>query len=208
MKPVVDYSVYLVTDRDCLCGRELLSCVEAALRGGVTLVQLREKGACGREFFAEAEKLLALCRRYGVPLIINDRSDIALAVGADGVHLGQDDLPLPRARRLLGENSIIGISVHSVEEARAAETGGADYIGVGAVFLTGTKKDAKALGLARLRAIRAACRLPIVGIGGINAGNYADVREAGAQGAAIVSGILSADDIEGEVRKIKGSTTL
>ena len=202
MKPVVDYSIYLVTDEACLHGRPLLECVEEALAAGVTLVQYRAKAADGGVLYAEACKLKELCDKYNVPLIINDRLDIALAVGAAGVHLGQDDLPCAVARRLLGEDFIIGVSAHNPAEAVQAVSEGADYLGCGAVFGTATKHDVAKLGLEKLRAIRKAVAVPMVGIGGITADNYAEVLATGANGAAIVSGILAQDNIGAAVKKL------
>lgn len=202
MKPKVDYSIYLVTDEDCLKGRALLPCVEEALGAGVTLVQYRAKHADGGRMYAEASALKRLCDKYSVPLIINDRLDIAQAVGAAGVHLGQDDLPCSVAREILGDDFIIGVSAHNPEEALKAAQDGADYLGCGAVFGTATKHDVAKLGLDKLRAIRSAVSLPMVGIGGINAENYAEVLQTGADGAAIVSGILAQDDIAAAVHKL------
>lgn len=202
MKPVIDYSIYLVTDEACLHGRPLLECVEEALAAGVTLVQYRAKAADGGVLYAEACKLKELCDKYNVPLIINDRLDIALAVGAAGVHLGQDDLPCAVARRLLGEDFIIGVSAHNPAEAVQAVSEGADYLGCGAVFGTATKHDVAKLGLENLRAIRKAVAVPMVGIGGITADNYAEVLATGADGAAIVSGILAQKDIGAAVKKL------
>ena len=202
MKPAIDYSIYLVTDEACLHGRPLLECVEEALAAGVTLVQYRAKAADGGVLYDEACKLKELCDKYSVPLIINDRLDIALAVGAAGVHLGQDDLPCAVARRLLGEDFIIGVSAHNPAEAVQAVSEGADYLGCGAVFGTATKHDVAKLGLENLRAIRKAVAVPMVGIGGITADNYAEVLATGANGAAIVSGILAQDDIGAVVKKL------
>lgn len=202
MKPAIDYSIYLVTDEACLHGRPLLECVEEALAAGVTLVQYRAKAADGGVLYAEACRLKELCDKYNVPLIINDRLDIALAVGAAGVHLGQDDLPCAVARRLLGEDFIIGVSAHNPAEAVQAVSDGADYLGCGAVFGTATKHDVAKLGLENLRAIRKAVAVPMVGIGGITADNYAEVLATGADGAAIVSGILAQDDIGAVVKKL------
>ena len=202
MKPAIDYSIYLVTDEACLHGRPLLKCVEEALAAGVTLVQYRAKAADGGVLYAEACRLKELCDKYNVSLIINDRLDIALAVGAAGVHLGQDDLPCAVARRLLGEDFIIGVSAHNPAEAVKAVSEGADYLGCGAVFGTATKHDVAKLGLENLRAIRKAVAVPMVGIGGITADNYAEVLATGANGAAIVSGILAQDDIGAVVKKL------
>lgn len=202
MKAQPDYSIYLVTDDGCLQGRALIDCVRKALDGGVTLVQYRAKTASSAEMYAEALQLKALCDSYNVPLIINDRLDIAMAVGAAGVHLGQDDLPCAAARKILGEDYLIGVSAHNPAEAKAALQSGADYLGCGAVFGTATKADVKKLGTDGLAAICKAKGLPVVGIGGVTADNYREVRAAGADGAAIVSGILAQPDIRATVRAI------
>lgn len=202
MKAQPDYSIYLVTDDGCLQGRTLLDCVREALEGGVTLVQYRAKTASSAEMYAEALQLKALCDSFNVPLIINDRLDIAMAVGAAGVHLGQDDLPCAAARKLLGEDYLIGVSAHNPAEAKAALQSGADYLGCGAVFGTATKADVQKLGTDGLAAICKAKGLPVVGIGGVTADNYREVRAAGADGAAIVSGILAQPDIRATVRAI------
>lgn len=202
MKAQPDYSIYLVTDEGCLQGRALLDCVREALDGGVTLVQYRAKTASSAEMYAEALQLKALCDSFKVPLIINDRLDIAMAVGAAGVHLGQDDLPCAVARRILGEEYLIGVSAHNPTEAKAALQSGADYLGCGAVFGTATKADVKKLGTDGLAAICREKGLPVVGIGGVTADNYREVRAAGADGAAIVSGILAQPDIRAAVRAI------
>lgn len=202
MKAQPDYSIYLVTDDGCLQGRALLDCVREALEGGVTLVQYRAKTASSAELYAEALQLKALCDSFKVPLIINDRLDIAMAVGAAGVHLGQDDLPCAAARKILGEDYLIGVSAHNPAEAKAALQSGADYLGCGAVFGTATKADVKKLGTEGLAAICREKGLPVVGIGGVTADNYREVRAAGADGAAIVSGILAQPDIRTTVRAI------
>lgn len=202
MKAQPDYSIYLVTDDGCLQGRALIDCVREALEGGVTLVQYRAKTASSAEMYAEALQLKALCDSFNVPLIINDRLDIAMAVGAAGVHLGQDDLPCAAARKILGEDYLIGVSAHNPAEAKAALQSGADYLGCGAVFGTATKADVKKLGTDGLAAICKAKGLPVVGIGGVTADNYREVRAAGADGAAIVSGILAQPDIRTTVRAI------
>lgn len=202
MKAQPDYSIYLVTDDGCLQGRALIDCVREALEGGVTLLQYRAKTASSAEMYAEALQLKALCDSFNVPLIINDRLDIAMEVGAAGVHLGQDDLPCAAARKLLGEDYIIGVSAHNPAEAKAALQSGADYLGCGAVFGTATKADVKKLGTDGLAAICKAKGLPVVGIGGVTADNYREVRAAGADGAAIVSGILAQPDIRATVKAI------
>ena len=200
-KEKIDYSIYLLTDDACLQGRPLLACVEEALGAGVTLLQYRSKYKDGGAMYQEALALKELCDRYHVPLIINDRVDVALAVGAAGVHVGQDDLPCKVVRNLVGDDFLIGVSAHNSEEAREAAAAGADYLGCGAVFGTATKAGVGTLGLERLRSIRQAVSLPMVGIGGVKATNYGQVLATGANGAAIISGILAATDIGGEVAK-------
>lgn len=192
---MLDLSLYLVTDRALAQGRDTVNVVAAAVRGGVTCVQLREKAAPTREFVAEARAVKALLAgvERTIPLIINDRLDVALAVGADGVHLGQNDMEIGDARRIAGKGFIIGISVASVADAVAATAAGADYLGISPVFATPTKTDTAApLGLAGVHAIRAAVTLPLVGIGGINQTNAAAVLQAGADGVAVVSAIVAA----------------
>jgi len=193
-KPI-DYSLYLVTDRGLSRGRPTPEIVHAAVRGGVTCVQLREKACPTREFIAEALTVRDFLKSRGIPLIINDRVDVALAVGADGVHLGQGDLPLAMARAILGGSKIIGVSAESIRDAIEAESGGADYLGVSPIFATPTKTDTAApLGIEGLRAIRRQVKLPLVAIGGLNAGNAAAVIGGGADGVAVVSAIVAADD--------------
>lgn len=190
----MDYSLYLVTDRGLSRGRTNVEVVREAVAGGVTCVQLREKQAETREFIQEARSLLGVLRPLGVPLIINDRVDVALSAGVDGVHLGQQDMALEEARQMAPPPWIIGVSAESVEDAVRAEKGGADYIGVSPVFATPTKTDtAPPLGLEGLRAVRAAVSLPLVAIGGINVRNVREVIRAGADGLAVVSAIVSAE---------------
>ena len=201
MKPVLDYRVYLVTDTVYFNDDNIWNKMEAALRGGVTLVQYRDKTQESRILYERALKMKALCDKYNVPMLVDDRADIAFAVGAAGVHVGQSDLPAEVARRMLGADAIIGVSAHNAEEALAAEAAGADYLGCGAVYPTGTKKDTSVIGVEGLKAIRTITKLPFVGIGGVTLANYRDVINAGVDGAAIVSAILSADDIESTVQK-------
>lgn len=203
MKPLIDYSVYLVTDTVYFKNDSIWNKMEAALAAGVTLVQYRDKTASSRILYERALKMKALCDKYKVPMLVDDRADIAFAVGAAGVHVGQSDLPAEIARRLLGEDAIIGVSAHNAAEALAAEAAGADYLGCGAVYQTGTKKDTSVIGTEGLKAIRAATRLPFVGIGGITLANYSEVLAAGANGAAVVSAILGAEDITAVVKKFK-----
>lgn len=199
----VNYELYAITDRRLAGGRSSAEVMEKAILGGVTLVQLREKEAGGREMVEEAQALLKVTRRYGIPLIINDRLDVALAVGAEGVHLGQEDIPCRLARQILGPEKIIGVSASTVEEAVQAERDGADYLGVGAVFPTGTKADAgEAIGLDVLAAIKARVKIPVVAIGGINAANAAQVAATGVDGLAVVSAIVAAADPEEAARRL------
>jgi thiamine-phosphate pyrophosphorylase len=199
----IDFSLYLVTDRGLARGRSNSAIVAAAVRGGVTCVQLREKTCSTREFIEEAARLKALLKPSGVPLIINDRLDVALAVGANGVHLGQSDMPLAAARSLVGSTMVIGISAESVEDAVAAQAGGADYLGVSPIFATPTKPDTAApLGMAGLQAIRRAVNLPLVAIGGLNHRNAAQAIRAGADGVAVVSAIVAAEDPEQAARDL------
>jgi thiamine-phosphate pyrophosphorylase len=187
--------VYLVTDRDLSLGRPLEWIVEQALLGGVSMVQLREKDGETRAFVELAARVQKLTRSRKVPLIINDRIDVALAVDADGVHLGQSDMPYEVARRLLGADKIIGLSVESVEQAHAAEQLDVDYLGVSPVYFTPTKAELQqALGLEGLRHIRAISRHPLVAIGGMNRDTVPAVMEAGADSVAVVSAICSAAD--------------
>ena len=190
-----NYSLYLVTDRAILKGRDLCQAVEGALRGGVTLVQLREKEVASRDFYQIALVLKELTVKYKVPLLINDRLDIALAVSADGIHIGQEDLPLQVARRILGPEKIIGYSVSNTEEAVYGEKYGADYLGAGPVYNTTTKAIIiPPLGVEGLRNIKESVSIPVVGIGGINLDNVGEVKQSGADGVSIVSGILGSLD--------------
>ena len=195
--------LYAVTDRAWVGRQTLPEQVEAALKGGATCVQLREKELDGAAFLEEAKVLAALCRRYGVPLIINDNVEVALASGADGVHVGQDDQTVEQVRRLAGDRLIVGVSAHSVEQALAAQAGGADYLGVGAVFATATKSDAHVLPRETLAEICRAVDIPVVAIGGIGEDNLLQLAGTGVDGAALVSAIFSAPDIEGQCRKLR-----
>jgi thiamine-phosphate pyrophosphorylase len=187
--------LYLVTDQALCRGRTLPDVVAAAVQGGVTCVQLREKESSTREFLAQALALKALLAPRGIPLVINDRVDVALACGAEGVHLGQTDMPPDEARRLLPPQVFIGWSVEVPEDIKRSATMPLDYLGVSPVFATPTKTDTKApWGLAGLRSIRALTDLPLVAIGGIHLGNAAEVVAAGADGLAVVSALCSADD--------------
>ena len=197
-----DYSLYLVTDRNYLGGRDLGVLVEQAVLGGVTVVQLREKDASSREFYRLALQLKEITARLQVPFIINDRLDIALAVDADGLHVGQEDLPLSRTRELL-PGKIIGVSATTLPEALAAQSGGADYLGVGALFPTPTKTDASAVSLKQLEEIKKAVNIPVVAIGGINKKNLPIALETGVDGVAVVSAILAEKDVSAAAKGLR-----
>lgn len=197
------YSLYLVTDRSLSRGRSTAEVVTAAVAGGASCVQLREKHLPVRDLITEAKELVALLRPKNIPLIVNDRVDVALAADADGVHLGQSDMHIADARRILGPGRIIGISAESVEDAVRAEHEGADYIGISPVFATATKADiAVPLGLTGVRQIRQRVTLPLVGIGGISSANAAEVIRSGADGVAVVSAIVSASCPESSAREL------
>ncbi|NLI33778.1 MAG: thiamine phosphate synthase [Deltaproteobacteria bacterium] len=188
----VDYSLYLVTDRNLARCGSFEDIVAEALSGGVTMVQLREKSLGAGAFLREARSLKELTDRFCVPLIINDRLDIALACGASGVHLGQDDMPCAIARRIAGRKLIIGVSVSTIEEALEATAQEADYLGISPVFSTPTKTDTPVpVGIQGLMHLRRATHIPLVAIGGINAANAADIVRAGADGIAVVSSIMA-----------------
>lgn len=195
--------LYAVTDRAWTGKQTLYQQVECALKGGVTCVQLREKDLPEAEFLAEAREIGALCRSCGVPFIINDNVEIALACGADGVHVGQSDMEAGRVRAAVGEGMIIGVSARTVEEALTAQRAGADYLGVGAVFSTSTKLDAEAVSRQTLRDICAAVDIPVTAIGGISKDNILELSGAGIDGVALVSAIFGAEDIEGRCRELK-----
>jgi thiamine-phosphate pyrophosphorylase len=191
-----DLKLYLCTDRGLSLGRPLVKTIEDAIAGGVSIVQLREKDISSKEFYGLALEALKVTRAHHVPLIINNRLDIALAVGAEGAHLGQSDLPCVEARRIAGEDFIIGVSAHNPAEAVIAERDGADYIGAGAVFPTGSKADVSAIiGIEGLKSIAASVKIPVIGIGGIGPKNAATVISAGVAGIAVISAILSQSDI-------------
>ena len=199
----ISYSLYLATDRPMLKDRDLFRVVEEAIWGGVTMVQLREKEASTLEFYNIALHLKKLTAKYGIPLIINDRVDIMLAVDADGVHLGQGDLPLPVARKLIGPRKILGFSVSDTEQACEAEGLGADYLGAGAVFATGTKPDVgKPIGLETLAKIKSGVSIPVVGIGGISETNIRKVKDTGVDGACVISAILTKEDVTAASRNL------
>ena len=187
--------LYAVTDRSWLKpGETLAEVVETLLKAGVPCVQLREKGAEDAFILQEAQELKALCHRYGVPFLVNDRPDLAQAVGADGVHVGQEDTGLTEARNLLGPNALLGGSAHTVEEALAAQAAGADYLGCGAVFGSGTKHNVSQMPLETLTAICQAVDIPVVAIGGVSLDNLPLLADTGIAGVAVISGLFAADD--------------
>jgi thiamine-phosphate pyrophosphorylase len=191
----VDYSLYLVADAEFTAGRDLLALIGEAVHGGVTIVQLRGKNLSSRDFLELGLKSADLLARTGVPLLVNDRVDIALACGAAGVHLGQEDLPVDQARRILGPDRVIGVSVNTPEEALRAERYGADYVGAAPAYVTVTKEIAlSVLGPEGIGRIKRAVRIPVVAIGGIGAVNAAALAAAGADGIAVISAILGAPD--------------
>ncbi|MCI9261938.1 thiamine phosphate synthase [uncultured Adlercreutzia sp.] len=194
--------LYAVTDNAWLGERTLAECVAEALAGGATFVQLRDKQADEAALRAEAAELLALCRAAGVPFVVNDDVETALAVGADGVHVGQEDMACERARVLLGPDAIIGVSTQTVEQALAAEAAGADYLGVGGVRGTATKPEAGVLAPEEFRAIAAAVDIPVVAIGGIDVETVPLLADLDVVGAAVVSAIFAADDIENATREL------
>jgi thiamine-phosphate diphosphorylase len=183
-------------------GHEPVLLAETMLDAGARIMQLRLKDAPGRDFLAAARAIAEMCRKRGATLIVNDRVDIAILAGADGVHLGQTDLPLDAARRIIGHDRMIGISTHNVEQARAAEDGGANYIGFGPMYPGGLRNNAAGKGLEELRAIRAAIKIPIVVIGGITEARVAETLAAGADAVAIITDVVNAPDIGAKVRSI------
>ena len=195
--------LYAVTDRMWLGGRKLAEDVEQAILGGATFMQIREKELSDAEFLAEAKELKAITDRYGVPFVVNDNVDIALAIDADGVHVGQSDMEAGDVRAKLGADKIIGVSVQTVEQAKLAEAHGADYLGVGAVFATSTKADAAEVSFTQLKEICEAVSIPVVAIGGISYENVTQLAGSGIDGVAVVSAIFAAKDIKAATAKLK-----
>jgi len=203
MKPEINYSIYLVTDCELMSTETVEQAVEQAIKGGCTLVQLREKKLSSLDFYKTALKVKTITDHYNIPLIINDRVDIALAVDVAGVHVGQSDLPAKIVRNIIGNDKILGVSASSLTEAMQAEKEGADYLGVGAMFITGTKTDAELVSLESLKEIKRTTSLPIVAIGGINKDTIPLLADTGIDGIAVVSAIISEKDIFMAASKIK-----
>lgn len=201
----VDYTLYLCTDSRLMSCKTVEESVEKAVLGGCTVVQLREKNASSLELFQLAERVKRVTDKYNVPLIINDRLDICQAVDAAGVHLGRSDLPCREARRILGREKLIGISAATPEEAAKAQADGADYLGVGAVFATLTKSDTRHVDREDILKIRQAVTIPFVVIGGINAQNVLTLGGLGIDGAAVISAVISQQDITAAARELRGS---
>lgn len=198
-----DLLLYAVTDRSWLRNQTLYEQVEEALRGGVTFIQLREKKLGYDEFLEEAKQIQKLCKEYKVPFVINDNVEIAKQIGADGVHVGQDDMESGKVRTLLGEDKIIGVSAHNVEEALLAQANGADYLGVGAVFNTTSKDDVSTLNHEVLKEICKAVSIPVIAIGGINEENVLKLAGTGICGVAVISAIFAKDDIKEATKSLR-----
>lgn len=203
MKPSIDYGLYLVTDRELMSTDTLEEAVEAACKGGVTLIQLREKHIGDDEYAAIATSVKRICDANDVPLIINDKPEVAAAVGAAGVHVGQEDLEASRARSIVGPDAIVGVSAGSVAEAKAAEAAGADYLGVGAITFTATKPEANVLTLDEMREIVDAVSIPVVAIGGVNERTIPQLSDLGLAGFSLVSAIMADPDVEGAARRLR-----
>lgn len=199
----IDYSVYLVTDRGLLKGRKLTEVIEEAILGGTTIVQLREKLTSSLEFYEVAKEVKKITDKYNVPLIINDRIDIALAVDASGVHLGQSDIPCSIAKKILPKGKIVGVSAHNLKEAEQALKDGADYLGCGAVFNTSTKKDVTTLSYEGLKEITSNIDIPVVAIGGINEDNISTLKGSGINGVAVVSSIIGKENVKSAAENLK-----
>lgn len=200
----LDFDLYFITDRG-LSKKGIIDDIKAAIRGGVKIIQYREKELSTKEIIKEAKEIKKLCKESNVKFIVNDRVDVALASEADGVHIGPDDMNLETARKILGPDKIIGVTASSIEDAKFFESLGADYVGLSPIFATGTKKDAgEPIGSEAVKKANEELRIPFVAIGGITQENLREVLEAGAKSVCMISAILNKDDVEGEVRKIRG----
>lgn len=202
-KKDIDYTCYLVTDHKGKTNDEILNIIEEALKGGTSIVQIREKTASTKDFYELALRVKEITSKYDVPLLINDRLDIAIAIDADGVHIGQDDMPAKKAREIMGEEKIIGVSAATIEEARKAEADGADYIGTGAVFPTATKDDAPSITKDDLSEITSSISIPTVAIGGITLENAHELKDTGIAGFSVVSAIMSAESPKEASEKLR-----
>lgn len=202
MKHGIDYSLYLCTDRRLMTSATIEESVEAALKGGTTVIQLREKDCSSKEFYELGLRVKKITTAYNVPLIINDRVDIALAVHADGVHVGQGDLPCKVVREIVRPDMLVGVSAATLSEAIQAEKDGADYLGVGAMYATNTKTDTRPVSMEELLKIRAAVNIPIVVIGGINRNTLGNFKGTGVDGLAVVSAIVAQPDPEAAAREL------
>lgn len=196
--------LYAVTDRAWIGKQNLYEQVESALKGGATCVQLREKNLDEELFLEEAIKIKSLCKKYGIPFLVNDNVDIAIKCEADGVHVGQEDTAVSKVRKLVGDKMIIGVSVQNINEALESIKNGADYLGVGAMFSTSTKLDANVIPFENLKSICNAVNIPVVAIGGIGKNNIMKLAGSGADGVALVSAIFGAKNIEVECRELRG----
>ena len=203
IKEDIDYSVYLVTDSRDKSEEEFLAIIEEAIKGGTSIVQLREKTASTKDFYELALKVKEITSRYDVPLLINDRIDIALAIDSEGVHIGQDDMPADIARAIIGDEKILGVSASTVDEAVKAQKDGADYIGSGAVFPTSTKDDADSVSKDELKEIVNSIDIPVVAIGGITLENAQELKDTGISGFSVVSAIMGAKDPQEASKKLK-----
>ena len=199
----IDYTLYLVTDRSVMSAKSLEQAVEQAIQGGCTVVQLREKYASSREFFETAQRVKQITDSYHIPLIINDRTDICLAVNAAGIHIGQQDLPAKIVRSMVGPDKIIGVSAATLSEAIQAEQDGADYLGVGAMFATSTKTNTRPVTIEQLTQIKQAVQIPVVALGGIQSSNAATLTKTGIDGIAVVSAILAQENITHAAEQLK-----
>lgn len=198
-----DLLLYAITDRSWLNGKTLVSQAELALQGGATILQLREKNLGDEAFLEEAKEIQQLCRKYGVRFIVNDNVEVALKVGADGIHVGQKDMEAGNVRRLLGPDKILGVSAQTVEQAILAEKNGADYLGVGAVFPTGSKDDAEDVSHETLAAICKAVKIPVVAIGGISKNNLLELKGTGICGVSVISAIFAQPDILAATQELR-----
>lgn len=195
--------LYAITDRHWLNGKTLYSQVELALKGGATMIQIREKDLDENAFLKEAEQIQSLCAKYCVPFIVNDNVELAVKIGADGVHVGQSDMAAKDVRALIGKDKILGVSAQTVEQALEAQKCGADYLGTGAIFPTGSKDDAQVLGVQTLKEICSAVNIPVVAIGGISKDNILELKKSGIAGVSVISAIFAQSDIVAATAELK-----